>query len=61
MAHEIMHTLGFYHEHAREDRDKYIFISYLNVKVSFRIAAFSKVHGHEIFWRLFFFHESTSP
>jgi hypothetical protein len=33
MAHEIMHTLGFYHEHARTDRDDNIYISFLNIKV----------------------------
>lgn len=28
--HEIMHTLGFYHEHTRRDRDRHVFVDIAN-------------------------------
>lgn len=32
IVHELMHTLGFYHEHQRRDRDEYIEVMLANVQ-----------------------------
>ena len=32
IVHELMHTLGFMHEHARQDRHKYVSILYQNIE-----------------------------
>ncbi|XP_041972589.1 uncharacterized protein LOC121728463 [Aricia agestis] len=36
IAHEIMHVLGFSHEHTRPDRDRYITVDWNNIKPGYR-------------------------
>ena len=31
IQHELLHTLGFYHEHMRSDRDQYVKINFDNI------------------------------
>uniref|UniRef100_A0A8R1DY38 Zinc metalloproteinase n=1 Tax=Caenorhabditis japonica TaxID=281687 RepID=A0A8R1DY38_CAEJA len=57
IAHEIAHTLGFFHEHARVDRDNFISIDYSNVNPNLTFA-FAKVPTHQIPTELFIFQET---
>ncbi|XP_072490872.1 astacin-like metalloendopeptidase [Notamacropus eugenii] len=37
VLHELMHVLGFWHEHSRADRDRYIHISWKEIRPGFEI------------------------
>lgn len=36
VAHEIMHSLGFYHEHTRSDRDRFVDIKWNNIEERYK-------------------------
>lgn len=40
VLHELMHVIGFYHEHQRDDRDRHVKIHYNNVMPSMYIQFF---------------------
>ena len=37
VMHELLHTLGFYHEQSRADRDHYIIVHYDNIKKGIKL------------------------
>jgi len=36
VKHEMMHTIGFYHEHSRSDRDKFVEIKWSNIPLGYQ-------------------------
>jgi len=47
IVHELMHTLGFYHQHMAPDRDEYIKIQWENI-VEGKEKAFTKKNGMQV-------------
>ncbi|EYC18033.1 hypothetical protein Y032_0028g1646 [Ancylostoma ceylanicum] len=45
--HEVMHAIGFEHEHQRPDRDDFIRVEYRNVQAG-QMANFEKLSPHEV-------------
>ncbi|XP_028416456.1 zinc metalloproteinase nas-6-like [Dendronephthya gigantea] len=45
VIHEILHALGFFHEHSRSDRDKYIRVIWKNIMKGMRRNFVSYKHG----------------
>ncbi|XP_056017904.1 MAM and LDL-receptor class A domain-containing protein 2-like isoform X2 [Ostrea edulis] len=45
--HELMHALGFWHEHTRPDRDKYIVVNFPNINAS-HVSDFTKMKPEDV-------------
>ncbi|XP_039874427.1 high choriolytic enzyme 1-like isoform X18 [Simochromis diagramma] len=45
LCHELLHALGLYHEHTREDRDKYVIVNWQNI-VAGKENNFKVKHGN---------------
>lgn len=43
-VHELMHALGFYHQHSHSNRDSYVTVNYANIQPKF-IFAFEKLNS----------------